>query len=335
MGRQPMTPVGMLSHPDRSFTSRPHRLCGLSRGYPTAWETVPREPEAHGPNIPIRIKMGFQVSLYSIGAHGPQAECRLVLIGATPEGKKERLGFQVGMRERVQSWRELRADFKARGFAIAPELATGDEALGFWKALDEALPRTRHPRCTRLRPPGRALAPSAHVNPIESVFATVSHRTVRLMIFKPVMAAAKTGRRLKGKNQKPKVVQGVIFRNGVKVINTQAQNAAGSLRHPNSSIALETWEAGSLSKRRCSGLKLDRLLHLSCGFGRWPRGSGGEGVRRIYQYYQYIIQDKQASSPSPSPNNNADRRERSRQNTTTAHRIRVSGQVTQATYRYS
>ena len=40
----------------------------------------------------------------------PQAECMLVLIGATPEGKKELLGFQVGMRESTQSWRELLVD---------------------------------------------------------------------------------------------------------------------------------------------------------------------------------------------------------------------------------
>jgi putative transposase len=49
-------------------------------------------------------------------------------------------------------------------------------------------------------------------NPIESVFATVRHRTVRmkgalsqatarLMVFKLVMAAAKTWRRLQGQNQ--------------------------------------------------------------------------------------------------------------------------------------
>ena len=72
----------------------------------------------------------------------------LVLIGATPEGKKELLGFQVGVRESAQSWRELLVDLKARGLAIAPELATGDGALGFWKALEEVLPTTRHQRCT-------------------------------------------------------------------------------------------------------------------------------------------------------------------------------------------
>jgi putative transposase len=78
----------------------------------------------------------------------PQAECMLVLIGATPEGKKELVGFQVGVRESAQSWRELLVGLKARGLAIAPELATGDGALGFWTALEEVLPTTRHQRCT-------------------------------------------------------------------------------------------------------------------------------------------------------------------------------------------
>ena len=48
----------------------------------------------------------------------PQAECILVIIGATPEGKKELLGFQVGIRESAQSWRELMVDIKARGLAM-------------------------------------------------------------------------------------------------------------------------------------------------------------------------------------------------------------------------
>jgi transposase-like protein len=78
----------------------------------------------------------------------PQAECMLALIGATPEGKKELVGFQVGLRESAQSWRELLVGLKARGLAIAPELATGDGALGFWKALEEVSPATRHQRCT-------------------------------------------------------------------------------------------------------------------------------------------------------------------------------------------
>jgi transposase-like protein len=164
---------------------------------------------------------------------------------------------------------------KARGLTIAPELATGDGSLGFWKALEEVSPTTRHQRCTvhktanvldklpkSIQPatktdlrqiwaaPDRATAntaiatfaekygakyekavicltkdrdklltfydfPAEHwdhlrtSNPIESVFATVRHRTVRtkgalsqatarLMVFKLVMMAAKTWRRLKG-----------------------------------------------------------------------------------------------------------------------------------------
>src|SRR3954471_23308402 len=78
----------------------------------------------------------------------PQAECMLVLIGATPEGKKELLGFQVGVRESAQSWRELLVGLKARGLTIAPQIAVGDGALGFWKALDEVFPGTAHQRCT-------------------------------------------------------------------------------------------------------------------------------------------------------------------------------------------
>ncbi|KOX46985.1 transposase, partial [Streptomyces purpurogeneiscleroticus] len=50
-----------------------------------------------------------------------QAECMLVLIGATPEGRKELVGFQVGVRESAQSWRELLVDVKRRGLSIAPE----------------------------------------------------------------------------------------------------------------------------------------------------------------------------------------------------------------------
>ena len=231
------------------------------------------------------------------------AECMLVLIGATPEGKKELVGFQTGVRESAQSWRELLVDVKRRGLESAPDLAVGDGGLGFWKAIEEVFPGTRHQRCwvhktanvlnkvalsvqvnmkADLREiygaPTRAAAEAAidgfadkygakydkavacltkdreallaffdfpaehwdHLrtsNPIESVFATVRHRTVRtkgslspktarLMVFKLISAAAKTWRRLKGENQLPKVVRGVKFQNGVEVIETPADNAA-------------------------------------------------------------------------------------------------------------
>jgi len=75
------------------------------------------------------------------------AECMLVIIGATPEGKKELIGFQVGLRESSQSWHELLADIKARGLSVAPKVAVGDAAMGFWNALDKAFPSTKHQRC--------------------------------------------------------------------------------------------------------------------------------------------------------------------------------------------
>ena len=75
------------------------------------------------------------------------AACMLVIIGATPEGRKELVGFQVGVRESAQSWRELLVDLKARGLSAAPEIAVGDGALGFWKAVDEIFPTARHQRC--------------------------------------------------------------------------------------------------------------------------------------------------------------------------------------------
>lgn len=233
----------------------------------------------------------------------PTAECMLVVIGATPEGNKELLGFQVGVRESAQSWRELLVDLKARGLMVPPKLAVGDGALGFWKALEEAFPGTRHQRCwfhkmsnvlnhfpKSMQPTvtadlreishaatrAAALAaietfkekygakyargaacltkdteallafydfPAEHwdhlrtSNPIESVFATVRHRTVRtkgalsqktakLMVFTLVRAASKTWRKLNGTNRLPSVIEGVKFTDGVAHRDTTESRAA-------------------------------------------------------------------------------------------------------------
>ena len=222
----------------------------------------------------------------------PAAECMLVVIGATPEGRKELVGFQVGLRESAQSWRELLVDLRKRGLAVAPEIAVGDGALGFWKALDEVFPGTRHQRCwvhktaNVLNKFPRSMAPAVKAdlrdiwqaetraaaemavetfaekygakydkavaclvkdreallaffdfpaehwdhlrtaNPIESVFATVRHRTVRtkgalsqktarLMVFTLVRAASRKWRRLQGANRLPLVVEGIKFTDGV------------------------------------------------------------------------------------------------------------------------
>ena len=38
-------------------------------------------------------------------------------------------------------------DLKRRGLTASPELATGDGALGFWKALHQVYGHTREQRC--------------------------------------------------------------------------------------------------------------------------------------------------------------------------------------------
>ena len=202
----------------------------------------------------------------------------------------------------AQSWRELLVDLKARGLAVAPRIAVGDGALGFWKALDEVFPGTAHQRCwvhkaanvlnkvpksmaptvksdlrdiwqaeTRAAAEaaietfaekygtkyGKAVAcltkdrdallgfydfPAEHwdhlrtANPIESVFATVRHRTVRtkgalsqktakLMVFTLVRAAEKKWRRLNGANQLPRVVDGITFTDGVALRDPETRAA--------------------------------------------------------------------------------------------------------------
>jgi putative transposase len=75
------------------------------------------------------------------------AQCLLVVIGATPEGKKELVGLIDGVRESAQSWRDLLLGLKRRGLAMGPELAVADGALGFWQAVEEVWPQTRGQRC--------------------------------------------------------------------------------------------------------------------------------------------------------------------------------------------
>jgi putative transposase len=74
-------------------------------------------------------------------------QCILVLMGATADGKKELIALADGYRESEQSWTALLLDCRARGLTTAPLLATGDGALGFWKALRKVFPATREQRC--------------------------------------------------------------------------------------------------------------------------------------------------------------------------------------------
>ena len=93
------------------------------------------------------------VYLWADGVHftprlDHERQCLLVLIGADARGRKELLAIEDGFRESAQSWRELLLRLRdENGLALDPELATGDGALGFWRALHEVWPKTRQQRC--------------------------------------------------------------------------------------------------------------------------------------------------------------------------------------------
>jgi transposase-like protein len=71
--------------------------------------------------------------------------CCLVMVGARLDGAKELIAIADGYRESSESWAELLRSLKKRGMR-APELAVGDGALGFWAAIRDVFPETRHQR---------------------------------------------------------------------------------------------------------------------------------------------------------------------------------------------
>jgi len=71
----------------------------------------------------------------------------LVILGVRADGRKELLAMQQGYRESAASWGELLRDLQSRGLTEPPLLAIGDGGLGFWAALNQVFPATRHQRC--------------------------------------------------------------------------------------------------------------------------------------------------------------------------------------------
>ena len=72
--------------------------------------------------------------------------CVLVILGVDDTGSKHLVALEDGVRESIQSWREVLLDLASRGMQ-APALAVGDGALGFWGALEEVFGTTAHQRC--------------------------------------------------------------------------------------------------------------------------------------------------------------------------------------------
>ena len=221
-------------------------------------------------------------------------QCVLVIIAADALGNKDIIALSDGYRESAQSWRELLLDLKRRGLETGPELAVGDGALGFWKALREVYGETREQRCwvhksanvlnqmpkslqakakghlqdiwmaeTRadaekafdffidaygakyhkaaerlIKDRERLLSfydfPAEHwkhirtTNPNESTFATVrlrtaktkgclSRKTALAMVYKLILSAKRKWRKLDGSNQLAEIIEGVPFKDGIKL----------------------------------------------------------------------------------------------------------------------
>ncbi len=220
-------------------------------------------------------------------------QCMLVLMGSTESGDKELIAIHDGYRESEQSWYELLQGLKERGLTMAPKLAIGDGALGFWNAVVKVFPETRAQRCwfhkmgnvlnkmpksqhgaakaalqeiwmassladakaamksfeklygakypnavaCLLKDEDELLAfydfPAEHwkhirtTNPIESTFATVrlrtaktrgclSRRTALTMVFQLCRCAQKRWRKLSGYHLLGKVIEGIVFKDGVE-----------------------------------------------------------------------------------------------------------------------
>ena len=84
--------------------------------------------------------------------------CLLVMIGVNEQGEKRLLALSDGYRESKASWLSVLQDLQKQGLQDAPKLATGDGALGFWAAINEAWPTInvvgcrRRPMCWRHSP---------------------------------------------------------------------------------------------------------------------------------------------------------------------------------------
>jgi len=229
---------------------------------------------------------------------GDERPCILVVIGALENGKKEIIAIHDGQRESKISWKEVIQNLKSRGLKCAPKLAIGDGALGFWSAIEEEFPETKHQRCwvhktaNILDKMPKSVQVSAKImiheiymaprkidsikafetflgtyqskfpkaceclkrdseqlltfydfpamhwqhirttNPIESMFATVRHRTRQTkgcgsriatlsMVYKLALSAEKSWRKLKGHELIKKMIDGVKFKDGEEKINLE------------------------------------------------------------------------------------------------------------------
>jgi len=170
-----------------------------------------------------------------MGFTGLRAEdaklCVLAVIGVDARSQKRFLAIEDGMRESTQSWREVLLMLKARGMN-APKMAIGDGAMGFWSALEEIYPDTRHQRCwlhktlNVLNAVPQSIQPEVKHSLHEKQSKGYLTRNGMLhMMFKLAECAQNKWRRQRGFDYLAKVITGVKFIDGIEA-TTIDQNAA-------------------------------------------------------------------------------------------------------------
>jgi putative transposase len=119
----------------------PATVCRLKAGWQQEWEAW-QQRDLTGKRYGY-----FWVDGLHVNVRMEDSPCLLVVIGATADGRKELVAVEDGIRESEQSWKDLLLNLQHRGLTMGPDLATGDGALGFWKALPQVYDPTKGQRC--------------------------------------------------------------------------------------------------------------------------------------------------------------------------------------------
>lgn len=119
----------------------PATVCRLKAGWQHEWETW------HQRDLTGKRYVYFWVDGLHLNVRMEDAPCLLVVIGATADGHKELVAVEDGVRESEQSWKDVLLNLHRRGLTVGPELAIGDGALGFWKAVTQVYESTQGQRC--------------------------------------------------------------------------------------------------------------------------------------------------------------------------------------------
>ena len=119
----------------------PATVCRLKAGWQQEWEAWQQR------DLTGKRYVYFWVDGLHVNVRMEDSPCLLVVIGATADGRKELVAVEDGLRESEQSWKDLLLNLQPRGLTMGPDLATGDGALGFWKALPQVYDPTKGQRC--------------------------------------------------------------------------------------------------------------------------------------------------------------------------------------------